>query len=58
MIKVDKRPRPQIFRTIQLHPDRDNYLVFLPYERTPEEAYFNEMRAFMKKHDLLEKGKG
>ena len=58
MIRVDKRPTPQIFRPIQLRPDRDNYLVFLPYERTAEEAYLNEMRSFMKKHGLFDNGRG
>lgn len=58
MIKVDQRPTPRIFRPIQLRPDRDNYLVFLPYERTAEEAYFNEMRSFMKKHGLFDQSKG
>lgn len=55
MIKVDKRPTPEFIWPIQLRPNRDNVLVFLPYEQTPEERYFNDMRDFMRKHKLFHK---
>jgi hypothetical protein len=57
MIKVDQRPTPSILQPFELRPDRDNYLVFLPYEQTDEEAYYNEMLTFMRKHRLLDKDK-
>lgn len=53
LIKVDKRRTPTPFDKVQLHPEGENYIIFLPYGGTQEERFYTDMKTFMRKHKLF-----
>lgn len=53
LIKADQRSTPSPFNRIQLQPQRENYMIFLPYQGMQEEKFYTEMTTFMRKHKLF-----
>jgi hypothetical protein len=49
VVKVDKRPLPEIFAPISIKPKAPHYLVFLPFKGSTEADYFERMKEAMRK---------
>jgi hypothetical protein len=50
VIKVDKRPLPEIFAPVVLTPKPPHYMVLFPYKGSDQAAYFEGMKAAMRAH--------
>jgi len=53
LIKVDQRPTPEPFSRLQLQPDKENYMIFLPHRGMHEERFYTDLNKFMRKHKLF-----
>lgn len=50
VVKVDKRPLPEIFAPIVIRPNPPHYLVFMPFKGSTEDDYFEGMKRAIRDH--------
>jgi len=50
LVKVDKRPMPDVFRKIMVTPNPPHYMVLFPFRGSSSQDYFEGMKAVIREH--------